>query len=109
MTFWLIIVIEHIVNYEIKAGAQIGHVTTEGPIGIDGDFEAIQVDAIVGREERLQVCVFIALYLLGWKALRLEVLESLVAHGIHRLRCMIHDYLPSLPVEVYILLFAIHL
>ena len=84
----LVFLIKSIVDDEIERSTQVGHVTLERVVRIDGDIEAIDVQAIVRLEELRDVSIFISLHLLRWETLTLEVLVCLVAHGIHNLRTM---------------------
>ena len=99
---------KHIVDHEIEARGEVGHIATESLIGIYRYFKTIQVHTIVRREELLHIRVLIALHLSTWETLSLEGLEGLIAHGIHRLGRMVEDHLPSLSVEFYILLLTTH-
>ena len=104
MGLGLIIMIEHIVHHEVETGGEVRHIATEGLKGIDRYLQTTQVHTIVGFEELLHICIFVTLHLFGREALTAEVLESLVAYSIHRLRRMIKDHLPSLLIKLYILL-----
>ena len=107
-SFWLLTSIKHIVHHEIEARGKVGHIAAEGLVRIDGNLQTTQVHTIVGGEELLYVRILIALHLFRGEALTTEVLESLIANGIHRLRGMVEDDLPGLLVEFYILLLTTH-
>ena len=98
MTFMLIVTIEHIIDHKIETRAQIRHIATESLIRINGDFETVQIHAIVRGEEFLDIGIFIAFHLLGREALLAKVLESLIAHSVHRLWSMRENHLPCLLV-----------
>ena len=98
MPLRLVIAIKHIVHHEEKAGREVGHITAEGLVRVNGYLQAIEVQTIVGLKELLDIGIFIALHLFRWKALLTEVLKGLIAHGIHRLRGMGENYLPCLLV-----------
>ena len=108
MSLGLFIAIEHIVDHEIETRGEVGHIAAEGLIRIDGNLQTTQVHTIVGGEELLYVRILIALHLFRGEALTTEVLECLIANGIHRLRGMVEDDLPGLLVEFYILLLTTH-
>ena len=100
--------IKHIVHHEIEARGKVGHIATEGLIRIDGNLQTTQVHTIVGGEKLLYVRILIALHLFRGEALTTEVLECLIANGIHRLWGMRENHLACLLVQLYILLFTIH-
>ena len=109
MTLGQCLAVERIVDHEIEAGAQVGHVAVEGLVGVDGNLQPTEVHAIVGRKEALHVGVLVPLHLLRRESLGLEVGEGLVAHGVHRLRGVTEDGSPCLLVKVDVLLLATHL
>ena len=98
MTFRLIVTIEHIVDHKIETRAQIRHIATESLVGINRDFETVQIHAIVRGKELLNISVLISFDLLRWKALLAKNLESLIAHSVHRLWSMRENHLPCLLV-----------
>ena len=102
------LLVERIVDDEVERGAEIGHVAAEHAIGIDGDVQAIEVEAVVGREERLHVGVLIPLHLARGEAQAAEGLKSRIARCIHHRCRMVADELARLAVEVDILLFTCH-
>ena len=106
MALSLVVSIESIVDHEIEAGTQIGHIATEGLVWIDGNLETVEVQTVVRSKELCYVGIFIALYLSGGEATRRKLPESLVTHGVHRLRCMRGNHLPRLLIELNVLLFA---
>ena len=90
--------IKHIIDHEIEACAQIRHIAAEGCIGIDGNLKAVQIHTKIWGEKFLDIRIFIALHLLRRETLLTEVLESLIAHSVHRLWGMREDRLPCLIV-----------
>ena len=108
MTLGQGLVIERVVHHKIERGAQVGNVTTESLVRVNGYFVAVEVHTVVGLEEFLHVGVFVTLHLFRGEPLRLEILESLVANSIHRLSGVAENHLPRLLVEFYILLLTIH-
>ena len=95
--------IEHIVHHEIQRGTQVGYVAVEGIVGVDGYVEPIEVQSVVGREELVDVGIFIALHLSGREAAGRELPEGLLAHGIHHGTAVPANQLARLLIEVYIL------
>ena len=108
MALGLLVVVEHIVNHEVKAGAQVGHIATEGLVGIYRNLETINVHTVVRLKELLNIGILISLYLSRWEALLAEVLKGLIANSVQSLWGMTFNHACSLLVEFYILLFACH-
>ena len=52
---------ESVVNHEVEVCRQVGHVAAECLVWVDGYVEAVEVEAVVGGEERLHVGVLVAL------------------------------------------------
>ena len=64
----------------------------EGLVGVDGNRQALQVQAVVGLKELLHVGVLVALHLFRREAQSLEVLKGLVAHGVHYVAAVLADH-----------------
>ena len=86
------LVVESIVDHKIERGAEIGHVATESLIGVDGNFQTVQVQAIVGLEDGFHVCILVSLYLAGGEAQAAEVFEGSVAHCIENPGTVLLDH-----------------
>ena len=99
------LVVEGVIHHEIEARGEIGHIAAEGLVRVNGYLQTVEVHTIVWRKELLHVRVLVALHLFRREALGLKILEGLIANGIHRLWRMIEDHLPSLLIELYVLLF----
>ena len=64
----LCLLVKAVVDQEIKGGGEVGHIAFEGLEGIDGYGQPLQVEPIVRGHQLLDVCIFIALHLLGGEA-----------------------------------------
>ena len=80
--------IEAIIDNKIERRTQIRHIALECVVRIDRNVETVDIQSIVGFEELHHVSIFISLHLLGGKSLTLEVLVSLITHGVHDIRTM---------------------
>ena len=104
MSFGLCLLKETVVDNKIQRCREIRHVTAESVIRVDGDGKAIEIQTVVGSEERLHIGVFVALHLTGWETTRRKTLIGSIALGIHHIGRMLAYHLTTLLIEVYILL-----
>ena len=101
-------IIEPVVHHEIQGCREVGHVTAEGIVGVYGNLQTVQVQPIVGLEERLHIRIFIALHLPGRESILLKPFEGSVTLGIHHFRRMLENHLATLFIQLYVLLFTTH-
>ena len=103
------LVVEAVVYHEIERGAQVGHIASEGVVGIDGYVEAVQVQTIVFLgEEGAHVGILVALHLAGGESVLPEMVEGFGAGFVEHRGGVRVDYAAALLEELYVLLFAIH-
>ena len=100
--------IETVVDDEIERGAQVGHVATEGLIGVYGYLQPVEVQSEIGREQLVDVRILISFHLARREAQAAKVFISLVAHGVERCGGMRLDKLGVPLVKLFILSFACH-
>ena len=98
MSLGFFVLIESVINYEIEARRQVGHVATEGVVRVDRNLEPVQVQAVIGGEERLHVGILVALDFPSGETIRCETLEGRVTLGIHHVAAMLADNLATLLV-----------
>ena len=101
--------VEAVVHHEIERCAQVGHVAAECLIRVYRNLEAVEVQSVVGSEERRHVGIFVSLHLLRGESESLEVLECSVSQVVHHARGVLHYHLAALLIEFYVLFFALHL
>ena len=92
------LLIELVVDDEIERSGEIGHIAAEGLIRVDGYAQTVEVEPVVGREELLHVGILIALHFSRGESQALEILEGLVAHGIHYVHGVVANHLPVLTI-----------
>ena len=100
--------IEHIVDYEIEARREVGHIATEGLVGVDGNLQAVEVQSVVGSKELGDVRIFVTFDLPTGETVFSKAFEDFVAHGIHHVAAVLADHPSRLSVQFNILLFTIH-
>ena len=99
---------EDVVVEEIEAGAQVGHIATEGARLIGGKCHTVQVHAIVGGKDCLQVCRLIVLGSALGQHGSLQSGKRVGAQGIESSRCMAVEVGTVRVIEVDILLKCAH-
>ena len=102
------LVVEAVVDHEIERGAEVGHIALEGVVGVNGDIQTVEVQSVIGGKQGGDIRIFVSFNLLGGEAHALEIVEGLVAHGIHRLCTVGADDVAALAVKVDVLFFAVH-
>ena len=89
---WQCLIIKSIVYNEVERSAQIRHIAAESLVWIYGDFQTVQVQAIIWLEDGAHICVLVSFYLSGREAQATEVLKRSIAHRIEHLSTVLLDY-----------------
>ena len=80
LRFGQLVVVELVVHNEIERSVEIWNTALKVFVRIDGHFQTLQVQSIVGCEQLWNIGIFVAFHLFRRETLCLEILESLVAH-----------------------------
>ena len=101
-------VIESIIHNKVKGSAHIRHIALEYFVGINRNFQPVQVQSVIGFKELADIGIFIFLRLTGRKSKPLEVGKCSGTRSIQRFGAMTAYHRLRLGEKVYILLLYTH-